>query len=210
MSLETWIAFVAASFFICGSPGPNMLHVMASSAAHGMKRALATMAGCITAIFLVLALSAAGLGAVLHASPLLFEALRYAGAGYLFYLGIQAWRAKASALPDTEAADIPPAARPSALYAKGFLVGMSNPKLFLFATAFFPQFINPDAPQLSQFAVLLISFTLVEMGWYAAYGLGGKSLSRAFKRSGVQAAFNRITGGLFMLFSVLLLRYKAQ
>jgi threonine/homoserine/homoserine lactone efflux protein len=83
MTLHTWWLFVMMSFVICGTPGPNMLVVMSSSARHGARPALAVMAGCMTALMLMMGLSAAGLGALLQASPALFDLLRWVGAAYL-------------------------------------------------------------------------------------------------------------------------------
>ena len=93
MSLHVWWIYVTAVFLISATPGPNMLHVMTQSIAHGPRRALATMAGLMSAVLLCLVASALGLGAVLKASPRLFDLLRYAGVAYLVWLGIKAWRA---------------------------------------------------------------------------------------------------------------------
>src|ERR1700754_2164102 len=92
MTLRTWWLFVTAVFLLCGTPGPNMLHVMTRSIRFGFRRSLAAMAGCYSAILLVLSASAAGLTALLMAVPGAFEILRYAGVAYLIWLGVKAWR----------------------------------------------------------------------------------------------------------------------
>lgn len=92
MTLQTWWLFLGAVFVLSGTPGPNMLHILTRSLRVGLRRSLAAMAGCLSAVVLVLLASAAGLSAVLMASPVLFDILRYAGVAYLVVLGVRAWR----------------------------------------------------------------------------------------------------------------------
>ncbi|CAN5421640.1 LysE family translocator [soil metagenome] len=203
MLIKTWWIYAVAVFFISGTPGPNMLHVMTRSIQVGHRRALFTMAGCMTAILLCLLASAAGLGAVLKAAPRLFDALRYAGVAYLVWLGIKAWRAPIAA-PQVEA-------RPHAglsgvaLYRGGLLTGLSNPKLIIFAAALFPQFITADAPFAPQLAILVVTFLLIEAGWYMVYAQGGRRLASWLKPENRQRMFNRVTGVVFIGFGGMLL-----
>lgn len=201
MSFHTWLTFLMGVVVICGSPGPNMLRVMITSVQYGLKRAIATMLGCFTGVFILIGASVAGVGVFLQAFPAAFDALRYAGATYLICLGIKAWRTK----PVLEAAENAPigatSATPKALYYSGLLVGISNPKAMLFATAFFPQFISRDADEATQLAILLATFGVVEFIWYWIYALGGSRLTRAMRSLSVQKTFNRVTGGVFMMFA---------
>ena len=202
MTLHTWWLFVMMSFVISGTPGPNMLLVMSTSARHGPRQALAAMAGCMTALMAMMCISAAGLGALLQAFPAIFDALRWTGAAYLIYLGVKSWRA-----PVADAVDgtpLTPAARGGALFRRGFLVAASNPKAILFAAAFLPQFITPSEPRLPQFAILLASFALIEGGWYLAYAAGGQRIALYLRRASVLRLFNRVTGGAFVGFGALM------
>src|SRR5689334_25179239 len=108
------------------------------------------MAGCLLALAAILTASVAGVSAFMLAVPTAFEVLRYAGAAYLIFLGIQMWRA-----PVDDDLLATPSRRETtsrvALLRGGFLVGISNPKLLIFAAAFFPQFIAPSAPLVPQF-----------------------------------------------------------
>jgi threonine/homoserine/homoserine lactone efflux protein len=207
MTLHTWWLFVAAVFLLSGTPGPNMLHILSRSVEIGMKRSVVAMAGCLSAIVLVLAASAAGLTTLLLALPGAFEVLRYAGVAYLVYLGIKAWRSEAAPL-DVGEAPLPRAVSTLALYRGGFAIGISNPKLILFAAAFFPQFIDPSQPQAPQFATLVATFAVVESLWYGAYAAGGRSLSRYLSRPAVKRAFDRVTGVIFIGFGLALLKVK--
>ncbi|MEN3748877.1 LysE family translocator [Sphingomonas sp. HF-S3] len=207
MTLHSWWLFVAAVFLLSGTPGPNMLHIMSRSIDSGLKRCIFAMAGCLLAIVAVLSASAAGLTTLLLALPGAFEVLRYLGVAYLIWLGIKAWR---SAVPpiDVGAGPLPPAVSSLAAFRGGFAIGISNPKLLLFAAAFFPQFINPAAPQVPQFAILVGTFAVIESFWYAVYALGGRGLAQHLRRPSVRRAFNRISGTIFIGFGLALLGVK--
>lgn len=204
MSFATWWLFVAMTFVVSATPGPNMMLVMVSSARHGVHAALSTMAGCMTALLGMLSLSAAGLSALLLAFPAVFDALRLLGAAYLAYLGIQMWRAPQGEAPAT---DTPTPLRQDTdgkRFRQGFMVASSNPKAILFAAAFFPQFIDTAHPQLPQFAILLATFIVIETSWYFVYAAGGQRLSAYLHLPSAMKVFNRLTGGVFIGFAVLM------
>jgi len=207
MTLSTLWLFIAMTFVVSATPGPNMLLIMSVSARHGLRLSVMAMVGCMTALLAMMSLSAAGLGAVLHTSPQVFEALRLAGAAYLAYLGVKVWRSPVedrSADVTTDAPAVVTAVNPWAIYRQAFLVAASNPKAILFAAAFFPQFIHADSPQLPQFAILLITFSVIEVAWYFVYAASGKRLSAYLQRASVMKVFNRITGGVFVGFAALM------
>lgn len=204
MTLTTWWLYVTAVFLISATPGPNMLHVMVRSVQVGPRRAGFAMAGLMSAVLLCLLASAAGLGALLKAMPQFFDGLRLLGAAYLLWLAYKAWTSPVS---DPEAAVAVPAPALSgvALYRAGLLTGLSNPKLIIFAAAFFPQFITASAPFAPQFAILVGSFVMIEGFWFAVYAMGGARLAHWLRPAGPQRLFNRATGGFFALFGGLLL-----
>lgn len=190
------------AFVVSATPGPNMLLVMSSSARDGFAAAVRTMAGCMTALVAMMGISAAGLGALLHAFPAVFDALRLLGAAYLAYLGIKTWRDRVEPATETMSATARPAVRNH--YRQGFLVAGSNPKAILFAAAFFPQFIEPGVPQWPQFAILLATFVVIEVGWYLVYAACGQRLSHYLQRIDVMRIFNRTTGGIFVGFAAMM------
>ncbi|NVN42330.1 LysE family translocator [Asaia siamensis] len=209
MTMQTWWLFVVTVFFISATPGPNMMHALSRSVQVGFRRSTAAMAGCISALFLALVLSMVGIGAVLAAMPRLFDVIRYAGAAYLVYLGIKAWRSGDDATDTTSSGGSESRASAWSLYRNGFLVGISNPKLLLFAAAFFPQFIDHHKPVLPQFGILLVTYLFSDTLWLSVYGIGGHSLSRFLSRRPVRRAFNRLTAIVFVAFGVVILRAKA-
>ncbi|TKC79066.1 LysE family translocator [Trinickia terrae] len=210
MSLHTWWLYVATVFVVSAIPGPNMLLVMTHGAQHGLRRSSATMAGCLSALVLMLSVSAAGLGVFLEAWPAMFNALRLIGAAYLVYLGVKAWRANVDAEPAETAADeagntlAKPVRSPATLFRNGFLVASSNPKAILFAAALLPQFINEAAPKLPQFGILVVTFAVIEVSWYLVYAGFGLRIGATLKSRSVAKAFNRLTGGVFVGFGAMM------
>jgi len=85
-----------------------------------------------------------------------------------------------------------------ALYRQGAMVAGSNPKAMLFAAAFFPQFIHADSAPLPQFAILLATFTVIEVSWYFVYAFSGQKLAQNPQHAQVMRMFNRVTGGGFI------------
>lgn len=216
MTWHVWWLFSGIVLVLCAMPGPNMLLVLNRSAQEGFKRSVAAMLGCASSLLLVLCLSACGLGAALVAAPRVFGVLRVVGAFYLIYLGLKAWwgsferRQQGGAIPqDTPQ---PAAGKPAlsvwALWRNGFLVGLSNPKFLLFATAFFPQFITPGQSRVPQFVILITTFLALELLCYLAYAAGGVSLARLLVKPALRKAFERISGTIFLGFGAGLLKAR--
>ena len=207
MSLHTWWLYLGAIFLISAIPGPNMLHILSRSAAFGMRRSLAAMAGCLIGLMSVLTACAAGLSAAFIAWPVLFDVVRYAGVAYLLYVGLRAWiggdaTAVIKSDPATGAGNNRSVAT---LFRGGFFIGISNPKLLLLATAFLPQFVDKSAAQAPQFAILVVTFGATDLFWYAVYGLGGYKLAAYLTRPNRRRLFDRVTGSIFIGFGAALL-----
>src|SRR5512145_2824936 len=134
MSVETWLAFFVASWLISLSPGAGAISCMAAGLRYGFRRAAWNIAGLILGILFVLAIVAAGLGAILAASSLAFAVVKWLGVAYLVWLGIQQWRAPAFAV-DANAAGQQLGATPRELLLRGFLVNATNPKGIVFMLA---------------------------------------------------------------------------
>ena len=193
MGAETYLAFVAASVVLVLIPGPNVTLLVANSVTYGARRALVTLAGTSTAIALQLAVVALGMTSLIPALADGFGWLRWLGAAYLLYLGIQHWRAAPLALGDV-------AARPvtAKLFWQGMLVSATNPKTLLFYAAFLPPFVDPQGPVGPQMALLCITFLVIATVLDGGYVLLAGRL-RGWLRDRRRARLrNRLTGALLI------------
>lgn len=206
MTLTTWLLYVAAVFVLTVTPGPSVLMCISTSVQHGPHRALAASLGSTSAIACIMLLSMLGLGTVLASSEVLFSALKWLGAGYLAYLGVSSLLSKESnlAVPNTAL----PAAGARALFTRGMLVGASNPKALLFFGALFPQFIEPSAPQLSQFLILGVTFIFFELFWLSVYAITAARARRWLQKPRRAKLFSRVTGAVFLIAAGLLATTK--
>jgi homoserine/homoserine lactone efflux protein len=170
MALHTWLAFFVAAWLISLSPGAGAISCMAAGMRHGFRHALWNIVGLQIGVQLVLVIVAAGLGTLIAASETAFTAVKWTGALYLAWLGIQQWRAPPAAL-DAATADSAATTR-RALVLRGVLVNATNPKGILFMLAVLPQFIDPARPQLPQYAICsatLLFTDAVVMSGYTAF-----------------------------------------
>jgi len=169
MNWELFAAFLLITAVLIITPGPIVTLVIATGAREGMRAALTTVVGPTLGNALLLVAIAFGLSWVVRNAATLFEILRWIGAAYLIWLGIQAWRHAG----ETGAASLP---RGHVHVWRGFAVALSNPKTIAFFTAFLPQFVDPALPVEPQLAVMcaisvvLAAFT--DSGWAVAAGLG--------------------------------------
>jgi homoserine/homoserine lactone efflux protein len=157
MSIELYLAFVLATIVLMLTPGPNLALTIANSLAYGPRRALLTVAGASSGLVVHLAVVTVGLGWLTALLADWFELLRWLGVAYLLWLGWCEWRVRPTALDS-------PSVRPSRgarLWAQGFLVCLTNPKVLLFCAAFFPQFVVPGHSLLQQMAVLGATFIAI-------------------------------------------------
>ncbi len=207
MTLSTYLLYLAAVALLILSPGPTMLMCVTNAINHGPRRAMTAVAGSVTAVLGVMILSALGLGALLAASDTAFTIAKVVGAAYLIWLGIKTFRSAAS--PLQLSCESQTQGRRS-FYLQGFLVGASNPKALLFFAAFFPQFLNPAAPTLPQFAVLALTFVAFEFAVLTACALGVSRLVPLLQSTAPVLCINRICGGLFTLMGATLLLTRRQ
>ena len=167
MTLDLYLAFVAATAILIVLPGPNVTLIVAHAIAHGARTALATVIGTQCAQAVQLGFVALGMTTLIVAFAALFEWLRWVGVAYLVWLGIQRWRAAAPARdPEAQAAAVP-----KGLFWQGFAVALTNPKTWLFYAAFFPQFVDPAAPLGPQLALLSVTYLVIATLLDGSYAL---------------------------------------
>jgi threonine/homoserine/homoserine lactone efflux protein len=173
-------------------PGPNVALIVANSIAHGPRYGLATVLGTSSAMVLQLGCTVVGLTGVLSLMAMWFGWLRWLGVAYLVYLGVNAWRAPAIDLSQTLAQ--PQSSR--AMYLRGFLVSLTNPKTLLFYAAFLPQFVSPEHDQGSQLMLLAASFLVIAVLLDSSWALLAHRVARVLRVSG--RLLNRLTGGFLL------------
>lgn len=183
MTASLLVVFAVTSLVAIATPGPTVLLALANGARFGRRAALAGIAGALLSDLVLISAAAVGLGALLAASEVLFEVVKWIGAAYLAYLGIRLLRTPASAA--LEVPESSGAGRPRTLFAKCFLVAVTNPKGLLFTSALLPQFIDAAAPQLPQYATLAVLFVAIDGAVMLAYALLGARVKQSFQGNGV-------------------------
>ena len=195
-SLTTLSLFALATFLLTVSPGPGVLYVTTRSMSQGRRAGFASMFGIEAGEVVWLAAAATGVAALLSASTQALDVLRFAGAAYLIYLGIQRWREVAR--PTT-----PEPARVGRIFAQGFATQLVNPKVAVFFIAFLPQFLNPSEPIALQVGVLGAVYIAVAIFVDTTYVLAASAVSARFMRSATaQRRSGRIAAGSYVALGI--------
>ena len=185
-------AFVFAVVVLLLIPGPNVALIVANAVSYGPRYGLLTVAGTSTAVVLQLALTGLGMTEALGTLGHWFEWLRWIGAAYLVWIGVQQWRAAPVDL--TRTAPQPRSAR--AIFGRAVLVSLTNPKTLLFYGAFFPQFINPGSGVAAQILMLSAVFLGLAIGIDSLWALAASRASRVLAMHG--RLRNRLSGGMLV------------
>jgi threonine/homoserine/homoserine lactone efflux protein len=193
MSIELWLAFVAASAVLLVIPGPTILTVISYSMTHGRRANVPLVTAVALGDSTALVVSLLGLGALLATSELWFTAVKWVGGLYLLYLGIKLLRAGVSAAELTA-----PAAPGSRwrLFANIYLVTALNPKGIVFFVAFLPQFISASASVTQQLWVLAVTFVCMATINATLYAVFAGSARRLLSSPKAQRRFNLAGGSL--------------
>ena len=194
MALATWLAFLLAAILIAVSPGPGAATSMSVGLRHGYWAALRAIGGLQSALLIQLTIVAAGLGALLSTSTTAFNVMKFLGAGYLIWLGIQKWRDAPQAIDGDGTA----AVKPQGLFTQGLLVNLTNPKAIVFMAALTPQCIAPARPQWLQFAIIGATMCGVDTIVMSGYALLATRLRRWLRNPRAMKAQNRFFGGIFV------------
>lgn len=202
MSLRVWFFFVVTEAVLCLTPGPAVLFVVSCGLARGGRAALWGNAGILSANTFYFIVSAFGLGAVLLGSHELFTIVKYVGAGYLVWLGIQTIRGAGLAIQTHSATQ--PAVQGRRMLARGFVLQAANPKALLFFVALLPQFIDVRQAIVPQMAILAVTSAVVEWVILAAYGYGAGRAAALAREARFVRATNRASGGLLVAAGTLL------
>lgn len=207
MSEVTILAFALVAFIGIATPGPTVLLALTNGSRYGVKRATAGMIGAMLSDFVLIGAVALGLGALLAASEFWFSVIKWLGAAYLAYLGVMLLRSRGTLELPPQASQAMDAGATRSIFAKSLLVAVTNPKGYLFFSAFLPQFIDPALPQAPQYAMLAIVFASIDFMVMFGYALLGSQAIRFMRRSGA-IWLDRICGGALLALAGSLALYR--
>ncbi|MFI7464503.1 leucine efflux protein LeuE [Nonomuraea sp. NPDC049646] len=201
---DIW-TYVVGAFFIVLLPGPNSLYVLSFAAQHGVRQGYRAAAGVFLGDTVLMVLAAAGAASLLRATPVLFTVVKYAGAAYLAWMGLQmirgavrAWRARPAAADDAGAAPV----RQARPFRKALTISLLNPKAILFFLSFFIPFVDPgySAPWLS-FLILGAVIQIFSVLYLTTLIFSGTFLAGQFRRHRkLSAGLTSGVGALFLGF----------
>ncbi len=194
MSWGLLSVFIPTFFFVSITPGMCMTMAMTLGMSIGVKRALWMMLGELTGVGLVATLSAVGVAALLLNYPTVFTVLKFIGAAYLAYIGVQMWLSRGKMALKTDDEDR--AASRTALISQGFVTAIANPKGWAFFVALLPPFLSPEQPLASQLVSLIAIILTLEFSCLLIYASGGRTLRSLLLQSGNVRLMNRIAGSL--------------
>ncbi|MEX1109918.1 MAG: LysE family translocator [Dongiaceae bacterium] len=189
-----YVAFVLATTVLILAPGPAVSLIVANSLAYGTKRAMPSVIGISLATASYLIVTFFSMASFLLLLAEWFNLLRWAGAIYLVWLGIQLWMKKHDDL-DATAVRV---ASPAKLLIQGFLVNATNPKLLIFYGAFFPQFVDPSRDLQPQLAILCTTFFVIALTFDGLYAVLAGRVRTWFRTSRARRWIDRISGTLLI------------
>lgn len=201
------LAFALVAFIGIVTPGPTVLLALTNGSRFGVKRACFGMAGAVLSDFVLIGAVALGLGALLAASEFWFTVVKWIGVCYLAYLGVVLLRSKGTLDASLQSTRLVGSGSARSIFLKSFLVAVTNPKGYLFFSAFLPQFIDPLGPQLEQYVILAIVFAGIDFTVMLAYALLGSQAVRLLKKSGA-LWLDRICGGVLLTLAGSLAFYR--
>src|SRR5882757_5683059 len=192
MSLQLYLAFVAACIALALLPGPVVTLLIANGLRHGTRAALVNIAGVQAGLAIVIGIVAVGLTSLMATMGYWFDWVRFAGAAYLVWLGIKLIRSPVEGV----SADAPPPPR-GGFFLQGFVVLLANPKVLVFFGAFIPQFMDMSKDHVPQVALLGATFMVTAAMTDAIYALlAGRA--RLFFSAQRTRLVSRVSGG-FMI-----------
>jgi threonine/homoserine/homoserine lactone efflux protein len=206
MTGTTLLLFAIVAFVAIATPGPTVLLALANGSRYGVRRSLPGMLGAVMSDLVLVGAVALGLGALLAASEFWFSVLKWVGAAYLAWLGLRLLRSQGGfELP----ADGTRAGHGDgrSIFAKSFLVAVTNPKGYLFCSALLPQFIDPTTAQAPQYVTIAVVFAGLDFAVMFAYAVTGAKAVRLLKASATKW-IDRACGGALLALAGSLAFYR--
>lgn len=203
------LAFVGLAALLTITPGADTAVVTKVALEHGRRAALRTTVGIITGLMLWATASAVGLAAILTASATAFTIIKFAGAAYLLWLGIQ------SIWPGRRQQEVAPAPAPDgemrgaldggagrSPFLRGLLSNLLNPKVGIFYTTFLPQFIAPGESVFAKSLLLAAIHGAMGLAWLSGYAALVAKAGDVLRRPSIKRALDRVTGVVLIAFGL--------
>lgn len=203
---QTLLIFSLVAFLGVSTPGPTVLLALTNGSRFGVRASVPGMVGAVLSDFVLISAVAVGLGALLASSEFWFSVVKWVGVAYLAYLGVRLLRSKGALTIPSEGSTAQSASA-KAIFLRSFFVAVTNPKGYLFFSAFLPQFIAPSEPQLPQYAALAITFAAIDFSVMLAYAAAGAQAIRFLRAKGV-LWLDRICGGALLALAASLALYR--
>jgi threonine/homoserine/homoserine lactone efflux protein len=171
---------------------------MVNGGRFGMRKAFLGMLGACGGNLLLVGFSAVGLGLILSQNDILFNSVKWVGAAYLAFLGVQIIRKPV----DGNQLPINAIASTKSVLLNSFLIAVSNPKGLIYFGALFPQFISYDKPIGIQFFILTLTFLTIDLMWMFAYAIAGNKIMHWLKPPRHQIWFNSLSGLILIIAAI--------
>jgi threonine/homoserine/homoserine lactone efflux protein len=194
------LLFISAALLLLVIPGPAVFYIVGRSIGHGRSAGLISALGIAVGSLVHTAAAAVGLSALLMSSAIAFAAVKYLGAAYLIYLGIQKFRREEPFELDGNA----PTVKLNRIFAQGIVVNVLNPKAALFFFAFLPQFVDPNRGQVAvQILFLGVLFALLGLTTDTFWALTSGTVANLFRRNPKAMRTQRfVSGGMLISLGV--------
>ncbi|ASA55677.1 homoserine/homoserine lactone efflux protein [Vibrio gazogenes] len=205
MELHVWLAYVATAIIFSLAPGSGTVNSISNGLNYGIRRSLFAIAGLQLGLAFHILLVGIGVGALVAQSVLAFSLIKWIGVAYLVWLGIQKWRDTSTSFT-TESQT---SHQPWVMLRKSMLINLTNPKSIVFLVALFPQFIQPESPQMSQLIILGVTTMLIDTLVMLTYTSLAAKLRRYMRSELMMRRLNKVFGSAFLGCGALLAVAKA-
>jgi len=198
LNLTLLALFIPTFLFVSATPGMCMTLSLTLGMTIGVRRTLWMMLGELTGVALVSVAAVIGVASIMLNYPQLYLGLKYAGGGYLAFLGIQLWRSRGRMAfqENSVSTGIEPSRQ--ALILQGFITAIANPKGWAFMISLLPPFIDPQLSLAPQLSLLVLLILVIEFCCLLLYAGGGRTLRRFLLQAGNVRMMNRVAGTLMV------------
>ncbi|MCC2525608.1 homoserine/homoserine lactone efflux protein [Vibrio coralliilyticus] len=205
MDMHVWLAYVVTAVVFSLAPGSGTVNSISNGLSYGTRKSLSAIAGLQIGLTLHIILVGAGIGALVAQSAAAFTVIKWVGAAYLVWLGIQKWRDKSGLATHTQGE----ALSGTKLMSNAVLINLTNPKSIVFLVALFPQFIDPAKDQLTQLAVLGVTTVVIDSIVMLGYTSLAAQMGRFIRSDKIMSKINKVFGSMFVGCGALLAAAKA-